>query len=55
MRNDESVQWMMRATMKKAREARAMVAAMRVVGNKEGKGSKGHDIGNMGGMQQRGQ
>jgi hypothetical protein len=40
--------------MKKAREARAMVAAMRVVGNKEGKGSKGHGVGNKGGVRQRG-
>jgi hypothetical protein len=33
---------MMREAMKRARVARAMVTAMRVVGNKEGKGSKGH-------------
>ncbi len=32
-----------------------MVTVMRVAGNKEGKGGKGHDIGNKGGMQQRGQ
>ncbi len=46
---------MMRAMTKMARAARAMVTKMRVSGNKEGKGGKGHDIGNKGGVQQRGQ
>ncbi len=34
---------------------RAIVMAMRVVGNKEGEGGTGYGIGNEGGMQQRGQ
>ncbi len=44
--NNKSVQRMMRATMKRARAARAMGMAMRMLGNKEGKGGKGHGIGN---------
>jgi hypothetical protein len=42
---------MMRAATKRARAARAMATAMRVAGDKEGKGGKGHGIGNEGGMQ----
>ncbi len=42
---------MMRATMKRARAAWVMVTAMRVPGNKEGKGGKGHDVGNEDGVQ----
>ncbi len=45
---------MMRAATKRAWASREMMMAMRVVGNKEGKGSKGHYISNKGGMQQRG-
>jgi hypothetical protein len=52
---NEKVQRMMRAATKRAGTARVMVTVMRVAGNKEGKGGKGHDIGNKGGMQQRGQ
>ncbi len=43
------------AVTKRARMARAMVMAMRVPVNKEGKGGTGHDVGNEGGVQQRGQ
>jgi hypothetical protein len=46
---------MMRAATKRARVARAMVMAMRVPGDKEGKGGKGHGLSNEGGVQQRGQ
>ncbi len=53
--NDESLRTMMRATMKIARAARAMVTTKRVPGNREGKGGKGHGIGDEGGVQQRGQ
>jgi hypothetical protein len=53
--NNESVQRMVMAAMKRARMARAIVTAMRVPVNKEGKGGTGHGIGNEGGMQQRGQ
>jgi hypothetical protein len=35
---------MMRATTKRASATRAMVMAMRVPGDKEGKGDKGHGI-----------
>ncbi len=35
--------------------ARAMVTTKRVPGNREGKGGKGHGIGDEGGVQQRGQ
>jgi hypothetical protein len=55
MNNNKSMQQMMRATMKRARVARAMVMAMRVLGNKEGKGGKGHDVSNESGVQQSGQ
>jgi hypothetical protein len=51
MANDESVHAMMRATTNMARVARAMVTTKRVPGNKEGKGGKGHGVGNKGGMQ----
>jgi hypothetical protein len=53
--NDESVRQMVMAVTKKARMARAMVTAMRVPVNKEGKGGMGHGVGNEGGMQQIGQ
>jgi hypothetical protein len=39
---------------KEARATRVMVMVMRVAGDKEGKGGKGHGISNMGGLQQRG-
>ncbi len=43
---------MMMAAMKRARMERAMVMAMRVVGNKEGEGDdKKNGVGNEGGMQ----
>jgi hypothetical protein len=49
---NESVRWMMMAAMKRARMERAMVMAMRVVGNKEGEGDdKKNGVGNEGGMQ----
>jgi hypothetical protein len=54
MANDESMCEMMRAMTKMVRVARAMVTMKRVLGNKEGKGGKGHGISNEGGMQQRG-
>jgi hypothetical protein len=41
---------MMGAATKRARAARAMVTAMRAAGNEEGKGSKGHGVGNKGGV-----
>ncbi len=53
--NDESVSAMMRATAKIARAARVMVTMKRVPGNREGKGGKGHGVGNEGGVQRRGQ
>jgi hypothetical protein len=40
---------MMMVATKRARVARAMVTAMRVAGNKEGKGGMGHGVGNEGG------
>jgi hypothetical protein len=49
MANDGSVQRMMRAVMKRATAARAIMIVMRMVGGKEGKGN-----GNKGGGQQRG-
>ncbi len=52
--NNESLRQMMRVTTKRARVARAMVMAMRVPGNMEDKGGKGHSVGNECGMQQRG-
>ncbi len=42
---------MMTAATKMARVAREMVMAMRVAGNKEGKGSTSHGISNKGGVQ----
>ncbi len=53
--NNKSMRWMMTAVIKRARLAWAMVMAMRVAGNKEGKGGTGHGVGNKGGMRQRGQ
>ncbi len=44
------MQQMMTAATKRARVARAMVTAMRVVGTEEGKGGRGHDVGDKGGM-----
>ncbi len=41
---------MMRAMTKMVRSARAQVTMMRVPSNKEGKGGKGHGVGNEGGM-----
>ncbi len=41
---------MMMAATKRARMTRAMVMAVRVAGNKEGKGGTGHGICNKGGM-----
>ncbi len=41
---------MMRAVAKRARVVRAMVTAMRMVGGKEGKGSKGNGISDEGGV-----
>ncbi len=43
------------AATKRARRARAMVTAMRVPVDKEGKGGMGHGVGNKGGMGQIGQ
>ncbi len=37
-----------------ARAARVMVTTMRALGNKEGKGGKGHGIGNKGGVRHKG-
>ncbi len=53
--NNESVWRMVMAATKRARVVRAMVMAMRVPVNEEGKGGTGHGIGNKGGVQQRGQ
>ncbi len=52
--NNKSMRQMVIAT-KRARMARAMVTAIRVPVDKEGKGGTGHGVGNKGGMQQRGQ
>jgi hypothetical protein len=41
---------MMMAAAKRARMARAIVMAMRVASNKEGKGGTGHGVYNKGGM-----
>jgi hypothetical protein len=50
--NDESMWQMMMAATKRARVERAMVMAMRVVGDEEGKGNDKKDgVGNKGGMQ----
>jgi hypothetical protein len=50
MTNDESVQRMVMAGTKRARMARAMAMAMRVLVNKEGKGGTGHGVSNEGGV-----
>jgi hypothetical protein len=51
-KNDDSVRRMMMAAMKGARVERAMVTAMRVWGNKEGKGDDEKDgSGDKGGVQ----
>jgi hypothetical protein len=55
MTNDERVRRMVMAVTKRARMARAMVTAMRVLVDKEGEGGTGHGVGNEGGVQQRGQ
>jgi hypothetical protein len=51
--NNESVWRIMRAATRRERVARAMMMAMRVVGKVKGGGSKGHGVGDKGGMQQR--
>ncbi len=52
--NNKSMRRLMRVVIKRAKVARAMVTAMRVVGDKEGKGGKGNGIGDKGSVQQRG-
>jgi hypothetical protein len=52
--NDKSMWRMVMAVTKRARMARVMVMAMRVLVNKEGKGGTGHGVGNVGGMRRRG-
>jgi hypothetical protein len=53
--NGDSVRRMMMAATKRARVERAMVTAMRVVGNEEGKGDDEKDGGgDKGGVRQRG-
>ena len=55
MMNDKSAQRMMMAATKRARVERAIVTAMRVVGDKEGKGEDEKDGGgDKGGVRQRG-
>ncbi len=49
--NNKSVRGMVMAVTKRAMMARAMVTAMRVPVDKEGKGGTGHGVGNKGGMQ----
>ncbi len=49
MTNDEGVRQMVMAVTKWARMARAMVTAIRVPVDEEGKGSTGHGV-NKGGM-----
>jgi hypothetical protein len=51
---DESVRRMAMAVTKTARMARAMVTAMRVPVDEDGKGGTGHGVSNKGGVQQRG-
>ncbi len=53
--NDEGVRRMVMAVKKRARMARAMVTAMRVPVDEEGKGGMGHGVGDEGGVQRRGQ
>ena len=53
--NDESVRWMMMAATKRARVERAMVRAMRLVGDEEGEGDDEKDgVGDKGGVRRRG-
>jgi hypothetical protein len=52
--NNKSMRRMMTAPTKRARVARAMVMAIKVAGDKEGKGGMGDGISNKGGVQQRG-
>jgi hypothetical protein len=55
-KNDKSMQRMMMAATKRARVERVMVTAMKVAGNKEGKGNnEKNGVINKGGVQQRGQ
>ncbi len=55
MTNDESVRQMMMAATKRARVKRAMVRAMRLVGDEEGKGNDEKDgVSNKGGVRRRG-
>ncbi len=53
MTNDEGVRWMVMALTKRARMARGMVKAMRVLVDEEGEGSTGHGV-DEGGVQRRG-
>ncbi len=55
MTYEESVRRMVMAVTKRARMARAMVMAMRVPVDKDGKGGTGHGIGDEGGVRWRGQ
>ena len=48
--NNEGMRRMVMAVTKRARMARAMVTAMRVLGNKKGKSGKGHGISSKGGV-----
>jgi hypothetical protein len=53
--NDESVWRMMMAAMKRVRVERAMVRAMRLVGDEEGEGDDEKDrVGDKSGVRQRG-
>jgi hypothetical protein len=52
--NNKSVQRMVVAATKRARMARAMVTAMRVLVNKEGENGTGHGVGDKGEVQQIG-
>jgi hypothetical protein len=52
--NDKGMRRMVMAITKRARMARAIVTAMRVPVDKEGKGSTGHGV-DEGGVQRRGQ
>jgi hypothetical protein len=52
--NNEGVRQMVMAVTKRAMMARAMVTAMRVPVDEEGKGGTGHGVGNEGGVQRRG-
>jgi hypothetical protein len=52
--NNEGMRQMVMAVTKRARMARAMVTAMRVLVNEVGEGGTGHGI-NEGGVQRRGQ